>query len=287
MRSKKILFVLLITSMLILPFINFATAASTPGYVGIEEGDEFIWDVSIDDNQWEDFLEDDGFSETFIDNYMDEVFEDELDDDIIGWKITILKLEDEDEVDDEKFVKYKFGLDTKEEDEDWEVEDYKDNNDIWKYDKDVYTEMMHGAVILTALSIISRELIPFVVADNVKWGKIANGVDDELDDDFDGNDESAGAEVTTSLYFFMQKENGISVFINFDEDDLEDITIIAQFNDNGILMYYNLAYDDDTVIELVLHGIQGRTVTEWWWTAVAISVAAVVIVIVIIVIKKR
>ena len=287
MRSKKILFVLLITSMLILPFINFATAASTPGYVGIEEGDEFIWDVSIDDNQWEDFLEDVGFSETFIDNYMDEVFEDELDDDIIGWKITILKLEEEDEVDDEKFVKYKFRLDAKEEDEDWEEEDYKDNNDIWKYDKDVYTEIMRWAAILTGNGVVSRELIPFVVADNVKWGNVANEVDDELDDDFDGNDESAGAEVTTSQYFFMQKENGIFILVNFDEEDLEDITIVAQFNDNGILMYYNLAYDGDTVIELVLQGIQGRMITEWWWAAVVIAVAAVAIVIVIIVIKKR
>jgi len=271
--------------MLILPFINFATAASIPGYVGIEEGDEFIWDVSIDDNQWEDLLEDLGFSETFIDNY--DVFEDELDDDIIGWKIRILKLEEEDEVDDEEFVKYKYGLDTKEEEGDWEEEDHKDNKDILKYDKDVYTKMMYDAAIYIGAGIIGRELIPFVVADNVKWGNLANEVDDELDNDFDGNDESAGAEVTTSLYFFMQKKNGISILINYDEEELEDITIIAQFNDNGILMYYNLAYDGDTVIELVLQGLQGRMVTEWWWAAVVIAIAAVVIVIFIIVIKKR
>ena len=52
-------------------------------------------------------------------------------------------------------------------------------------------------------------------------------------------------------------------------------------------MYYDLACDDDTVIELVLQGIEGHVVTEWWWVAVVIAVAAVVIVIVIIVIKKR
>ena len=272
--------------MLLLPYINFAVAAETPDYVGINEGDEFIWDVIIDDDQYEDFLEDLGYSETFIENYIDDTFEDELDDDIIGWKIRILELEEEDEEDDDKFVKYKYRLYTKEEDKDWKVEDYKDNKDIVKYDDDVYADMIHAAVITTALSFISIDVIPLVAAENAKWGKIADEVDDELDDDFDGKDESGGAEVTTSLYFFMQKENGIFAYVNFDEDDLEDITIIAQFNDNGILMYYNLAYDDDTVIELELQGIQGRMVTEWWWAAVVIALAAVVI-IVIIVIKRR
>ena len=287
MRYNKILFTLLITSMFILPYINFAVAAPTPDYVGIDEGDEFIWDVVIDDNQYEDFLEDVGLSEATIDNIIDDRFDDELDDDIIGWKIRILKLEEEDEEDDEKFVKYKYRLYTKEEDEDWKVEDYKDNKDIAKYDDDVYTDMIHAGIISIAASFISIDVIPFVVAENAKWGKVANEVDDELDDDFDGKDESAGAEVATSLYFFMQKENGIFAHVNSDEDDLEDITIIAQFNDNGILMYYNLAYDEDTVIELELQGIQGKMVTEWWWAAVVIAVAAVVIVVVIIIIKKR
>jgi len=271
----------------ILPNVLFVFAADTSEYVGIEEGDEFTWDVTIDDKQWEDFLEDEGYSETFIDGYVDEVFEDELDDDVIGWRIEILGLEEEDEVGLDKFVEYKYRLYIKEEDEDWEEEDYKSHRDIWKYDRDVYTDLLYEVVVLTAYGVISRDIIPFVVADNMKWGEVAKKVDDELEDDFDGTHESGGAEVTTSLYFFMQKENGFSVSLSFDEEDLEDVTIVAQFNDNGILMYYNLAYDDDTVIELVLQGIEGHSATEWWWAVVIVSVAAVVIVVVIVVIKKR
>ena len=41
MKSTKIFFTLLITSTLLLPLMNFATAA-TPNYVGIEAGDEII-----------------------------------------------------------------------------------------------------------------------------------------------------------------------------------------------------------------------------------------------------
>lgn len=284
MRSNKILFALLITSMLLLPFINFATAAPTPNYVGIEEGDEIIWDVYINPGQYQDYIEDLGFSEEFADNYTDELFDDELNDDVVGWKIKILELEEEDESHDEEFVEYKYKLYTREDEADWEVEDKKDDKDIWKFDDELYAEQMFIAIAFAQIGIISSELIPFVVANNVKWGKTAEELDDELDKEFDKSDESAGAEVATDMYFFTQKENGISIFANGDEDKYEDFTIVAQFNDDGILMYYNLAYDDDTIIELEL---QYRLVYIWWWAAVVVAVAAVVIVIVIIVIKRR
>lgn len=272
MKSTKIIFFLLITSMFLLPFINFATAAKTPNYVGIKEGDEIIWTTYFDDDPMEDYFEEAGMSETWIDNYTDHMFDDEYDKDVVGWKIKILEIEKEDDDDGDDYVEYTYKLYIKEEDGDWEVEDKKDKAKIWKYDEDVYVDMAYFG------------LLSLVIADNVKWGKLAEELDDELDDDFDGNDESAGAEVETSLFFFMEKENGISTFMNEDEEDFDDWTTTAQYNDNGILMYGNYAYDDDIIFEFEL---QYRIVYEWWWAAVVIAVAAVVIVVVIIIVKKR
>ena len=84
-------------AILIIPFISFATAAPTPDYVGIDVGDELIWDVTIDDGQYEDYLEDIGFPEAWSENFTKDMFDNELDDDIVGWKIKILKLEEEDD----------------------------------------------------------------------------------------------------------------------------------------------------------------------------------------------
>jgi hypothetical protein len=272
MKSTKIIFFLLITSMFLLPFINFATAAKTPNYVGIKEGDEIIWTTYFDDDPMEDYYEDAGMSEAWIDNETDHMFDDEYDKDVVGWKIKILEIEKEDDDDGDEYVEYTYKLYIKEEDGDWEVEDKKDKAKIWKYDEDVYVDMAYFG------------LLSLVIADNVKWGKLAEELDDELDDDFDGNDESAGAEVETSLFFFMEKENGISTFMNEDEEDFDDWTTTAQYNDTGILMYGNYAYDDDIFFEFEL---QYRIVYEWWWAAVVIAVAAVVIVVVIIIVKKR
>ena len=186
MRYNKILFSFLIISMLILPFISFATAA-TPNYVGIEEGDEIIWNVAIDDDPLEDYYEDLGAPEWCIDNFTDDYFEDEIDKDVVGWKIKILEVEKEDDDDGDEYVEIDYRLYIKEEDEDWEVEDQKDSSKIWKYGTDKYVDLVSASMGLFSL----------VIADNVKWSKLAEEVDDELDDDYDGNDESAGAEVAT------------------------------------------------------------------------------------------
>ncbi len=270
-------------TILIIPFISFATAAPIPDYVNINEGDELIWDVFIDDGEYEDYLTDLGYSDEFAENYTKYIFDDELDDDIVGWKIKILEVEEEDEADDEKYVEYKYRHYIKEEDEDWKVEDQKDDRDIWKYDKDVYTDLFYAYTVAGSYGWYSGYAIPLIVADNVKWGKVAEELDDEFDDDYDRDDESAGAETATSMYFFMQKENGISSFVNDDEDHLEDFTLIVQFTDNGILLYYNYAYDGDTIVEFEL---QYRMVYQWWWAAALIAVAAIII-IVIILIKRR
>ena len=81
----------------------------------------------------------------------------------------------------------------------------------------------------------------------------------------------------------MQRENGISTYANWDEEDLDDFTSTAQFNYKGVLLYYIWAYDGDPIIELKL---QYRMVYQWWWAAV-IALAAVVIIIMIIIIKRR
>lgn len=284
MKKSQIYNMIFLITILVIPFVSFATAA-TPNYVGIQEGQEIIWNTYFDDDPLEDFLEDWGlFSETFIDNWTDEFFDKEFDKDITGWKIKITEIEKEDDDDGDDYVEIDYRLYTKEEDTEWEVEDQKNSHDIWKYDEDLYVDWMYVNLFYHVIFLADIDVLPLVVADNVKWGKVADELDDELDDDFDGSDESAGADVATYMYFFTQKENGISAFFNFDEDDFEDFTMIAQFNDNGILMYYNWAYDGDTIIQLEL---QYRMVYQWWWAAALIAVAAIVIIIVIIIIKKR
>ena len=277
MKFIKIIYFILMTSMLMLPFINSAAAVKTPDYVGIEKGDEIIWSTKFDNEPFEDYLEDWGVPETAIDNYTDNMFNDETDTDVVGWKIKILEIEDEDEQDDNDYVEYKYKLYIREEDGDWEVEDQKEDAKIWKYDKGVYVDLVSEVWALMA---------PYslVLAKNVDWDKVASKVDDECDDKYDGDDKSAGAEVATSPFFFMQKENGISTYSNANEEELDDFTAISKYNDDGILMYYNWAYDGDTFYEFEL---EWRIVYEWWWVAAVIAMAAVVTVMIIIIIRKR
>ena len=102
----------------------------------------------------------------------------------------------------------------------------------------------------------------------------------EFDDYWDGPDEDAGARVAKTLY----KENGISTFWNPDEDEFDDFEATSQYNDDGVLMYYEWSYDGDPIIILEL---EGKFFYEYWEIILAVAVAGVVGVILIVVIIKR
>ena len=52
----------LIISMLFIPMVSTVKAAAKPDYVGLDVNDVIIWRVTIDDDPYEDYLEDYGFS---------------------------------------------------------------------------------------------------------------------------------------------------------------------------------------------------------------------------------
>ena len=74
MKMSKILPVYLIMSILFLPLISFA-AAKKPGFVGINEGQYYIWKTTFDDDPYEKYLEDAGYTEAQIETMVDDLFD--------------------------------------------------------------------------------------------------------------------------------------------------------------------------------------------------------------------
>ena len=269
----------IITTLILLPQINFTTADEKPDYVGIDVNDVIIWKVAIDDNPYKDFLEDGEVPEYIIENITDIMFDDLLDEDVEGWKVVILEIKDEKEKDykgDEvNLVPYLCNIYTTDdwEEKDWKEEEENQKGTIGDYSgdgKDVYVDRV----------LVDMGLFYWIAGTNVNWEKLADEVDEEFEDDWDGKDEDAGATVAKSLY----KENGISTFWNPDEDDYDDFESTAQFNDDGILMYYEWEYDGDPIIILEL---EGQFFYEYWEIILAVAVAGVVVVILIVVKVKR
>lgn len=275
MKILKSIPYFLIILMLFIPTVSTVRAAK-PDYVGIDVNDVFIWTVTIDDDPYEDYLEDFGFSEAFIENYSDYFFDDSWDKDVEGWKVVILEIKDEKEKDykgDEvDVVPYLCNFYIKEEDEDWDEEEENVNGGILAYEgdgKDAYVDRVSVSMGLY-----------YLIADNdINWKQLADEVDEEWEDDWDDDDEKASASVESSLY----KDNGISTTFNPDEDDFEDFDSIAQFNDDGVLMYYEWNYDDDPIIILEL---EGRFFQENWVIILGGALVGVVVVVLIVVLLK-
>ncbi|MHA1467465.1 MAG: hypothetical protein ACTSP6_05235, partial [Promethearchaeota archaeon] len=231
MKISKGIPYFLIISMLFVPMVSTVRAADKPDYVGIDVNDVIIWRVTIDDDPYEDFLEDYGYSEAVIENISGNFFDDSWDKDVIGWKVVILQIKDEKEMDykgdDVDYVPYFFNFYVKEENDDWDEETEYDKGTIGSYSgegKDLYVDRVW----------LHMGLFYWIADNNINWKQLADEVDEEWEDDWDDDNEKASASVESSLY----KDNGISTTFNPDEDDFEDFDSIAQFNDDGVLMYY-------------------------------------------------
>jgi len=266
--------------------LNSVKANDKPDYVGINENDVFIWKITIDKDPFEDYLEDyledvglsDAFIEEFIDNMTDLIFDDEWDEDVKGWKMVILDIKNEKEFDydndENDQVPYLYNFYTTEDydKKDWDKEEMNGRGGIAKYDKDFYvwrTDTSFGMGLYYG-----------IVANNINWEKLADEVDEEFDDEWDGKDESAGAKVAKSEY----KNNGISTFWNPDEDEFDDFEATSQYNDDGVLMYYEWSYDGDPIIILEL---EGKFFYEYWEIILGVTIAGVAVVVLIVVIIKR
>ena len=263
-------------TLFLLPQINFASAKEKPDYVGIDVNDVFIWKVTIDEDPYEDFLEDAGYTDEEIDNETDLLFDNSWDKDVEGWKVVILDIKNEKEFDyngeENDHVPYLLNFYITEDyaQKDWDEEETNERGGIAKYDKDFY---VYRTSVLMGLYYM-------IAANNIKWDKVADEVDEEFDDDWDGKDESAGARVERSIY----KENGISTFWNPNEEYFDDFEATSKYNDDGVLMYYEWLYDGDPIIILEL---EGQFFYEYWEIILGVAIAGVAVVVLIVVIIKR
>lgn len=144
---------------------------------------------------------------------------------------------------------------------------------IVKYDQDYYTWRILD-------SPYGMGLFYIIGANNINWEKLADEVDEELDDEYDGNEEEGSAKTVNSLY----KDNGISTSINIDDDDFDDFDSISQYNDDGVLMYYEWSYDGDPIILLEL---DGKFFYEYWHVILAGTIIGVIAVVFVIIIIKK
>lgn len=292
-KSQKYSIILLIW-LLSMPFISFATAAETPDYVGINEGDTYIWNTVIDEDPLEDYVEDYydklGASEDIAKEYAEAaVGELGLDEDIEAIKIVILVIKEEKEFDDDvDGVRFLYNYyETEDKDaNDWELEEHDRSDTLYEYDTEKYEDLIDpdpGIFIvkpedfpLLPVPSIPQLFFGYFLATNVKWEKLVDEIDEEVRDHFEDDDEFAKAE---------QENNGINIFLNFDEDDYDDFESTSIYSSNGILLFFELTYDGDIIFQFER---EWRYLYQYTWYIIIGAVVLLAIIICIVVkIKKR
>ncbi len=278
-KSKIVCFLIITSALFFIPQITYARAEEKPSYVGVDVNDVFIWKVTIEPDAFEDFFEDAGYSDTWIENYSDLVFDDVWDKDVEGWKMVIIDMKDEKEFDYEgdEYDKVPYYLNwyiTEDyAEKDWDEEEMNIRGAIVKYDKEYYTEKILN-------SPFGMGLYYSIGANNINWEKLADEVDEELDDEYDGDDEKGSAKVVESSY----KANGISTSINIDDEDFDDFDSISQYNDDGVCIYYEWSYDDDPII---IFELEAKTLYEYWHVILAGTIIGVIAVVFLVIIIKK
>lgn len=283
MKKTQKCSIMLLLLLFILPYINFA-AAATPDFVGIQENDVFIWDTTFDEDAYEDYLEDRGiYNEAEIDLMIKTMFDDEYDEDVVAWKLVILEIKDKKEKDYKPLTEYE--LDTvpfiynfyiiEEDENEWDQEDKYKKGNIIEWDRDLYAAVVSARMGLTAL----------VIANNVNFKRLAS----EVDDRFDRYYEDAGASQAEETVFFAIERDANGIETHYDRgeelhnDEVGEFESISIYTDDGILEYYEYSYEGDPIYLLELR--KSWFVENWWIIAIVAAVAIIIVVIVII--KKR
>ena len=297
-KSQKYSIVLLLW-LFLLSSVSFAFAA-TPGYVGIENNDVYTWDTTYDKGALKDYIEDlaedSGWSENQIEDYIDLI---EIDEDLVGIKIVILDVDDEEKTPwGEDGVRIIYNHYMMEEDEEWDLENEDETFAIWDYDDDIYgddenfvTGGDHFFDFDWRFSFPTGEdneywkflagENPWFISTKVKWGEVEEELEDFYDDDENYDDVSISAD---------KDENKLEIALDEDEDDdVEEESWVVQYDDNGVLMYYEWSYDGDPIVIVETQESQIRQFINenmLWIIIGAIGIVAV-IVIVIVLIKRK
>ena len=294
MKKSQIYSTLLLTWLLLLTFSSF-TYAATPGYVGIEVNDTYIWETTYDEDVVEDYREDyyeeDGKSESWIEDYLDTI---DVDEDAIKIKIVILDVDDEEKTpwgEDGVRIIYNYYIGYEDADEEWDLENEDETWAIWDFDDEFYAwaclyfNWEHN---LDVDDPDDRERYqhlrgenPWFVSTKTKWGEVEEELEDYYDDDSHYDKVSVKTE---------EGKNGFQMTLDDDEDDdFEELGYIYEYDDNGVLMYYEMSYDGDpmVIVETIEREIRQFISDNLLWIVLGIIGVVAVIVVIIVIIKRR
>jgi len=260
MKLSKKLNVLLLVSIFLLPLINFAAASKTPGYVGINKDDTYVWLIKMNSKPLEGFYEDLGYSEEDAEDLAE--FIDDMED-IEAIRYTITDFEEEDEYGDFDAVEvsYEYYESKNYVGNKWKLKEQDEETRIFQYDEDIYKQLVFNS---SGISVA-------FVATNVNWYYVAKETKNDWEDDYDDDAD----------YKVIEEENGLSTEFEWDDDDVDKHESITLYTSTGVLKYYEWKYDGKVIIEM---NLEMSFFSEYWFALLVLAVAAVVLVVVMVVI---
>lgn len=282
MKKSQIYSMILLMWLLLLSLATF-TPAATPNYVGIQENDTFTFEAMYDgdvlEDYYEDLLEEAGFSESAIDDWIDDNID--VDEDIIGIKIVILDVEDEEKDPwGEDGVRIIYNFHENDEDKGWDLDEKDETWAVWDYDDDVYMSLWAYGFFWRDDDDGATEKLhsenAWFISTKVDWDDFKEEFVDAFEDDLDYDD------VTIKI---DKDKNSIEMGLDEDDDDdVEELYWFIEYDDNGVLMYYEELYDGDTIVKIER---EYKWVYDYFIWIILGAVGIVVVIIVIIILVKR
>jgi len=282
MNKSKLILVLTISILLLNPVLVMVAGVKRPReYVGINEGDEYIWKTEFDKGPMQTYYEDLGFPEVLAEAAADEYFDNnDIKEDWEGLRIYILDFLGEKELefldDDIKYMECHYNMWMTEDyyKKSWDLVNHYSRENVYEYGEDVYL----------ALTGWTTGLFQFFVDPDSDWKALVDNFEDELDD-FSIEGE-AGVQRRT-YFFLLREENGISTSREVDVGggDTKEFESKSLYTSHGVLLYYEFSYDGDTIWKLELENSYIHE--NWWWLLpIALGISLLAIVVVIVKIKK-
>jgi len=252
---------------------------------------ETTYDEDTLEDYYEDRLEEEGYSESAIEDMIDTI---NVDEDAIKIKIVILDVDDDEKSpwgEDGVRIIYNYYIGYEDADEEWDLEKEDETWAIWDFDDEWYAEFVlnfnwqhdeddedpEDSDYFTHL----KGENPWFVSTKTKWGEVKEELEDFYEDDLDYDEVSIKTE---------KDKNGFQMTLDDDEDDdVEEQTEIFEYDDNGVLTYYERLYDGDTIVKV--ETLQ-KKITQFiydniiWIVIGAIAIVAIIVVIIVL-IKKR
>jgi len=327
MKLSKILLCGFVVFSLMLPYITIAYAADKPKYVGINEGQEIIWNTEFNKGPAEDYYVDVwGATEQAAAAQVDKDFENlKWNSRSEAWKMYIVEIRDEksddyfftqtqsEEFNQVKFVYSLYYTKDKTDAEAWKKIHTLETDTIWEPDAELYGNMAYNNLydgrefydstthsyftIGYTMAVNSMDgNDPWLIAPkNLKWNKVSSEANTLLEDNH--LDDDATVASAKHNYFFQKKNVGLESDCEFYSDgpltydfptSAGSIGCEMKFTDDGILYYYNLNYDGKTIAQFELDTIGGVYLIEnWWWMALIAGAVILGVIIIIVIIAVK